>query len=326
MDVLKGTKIGVFLANIVGHMKKNLAAVPFLDTVGSICQLILTLKDDRDRYMSVARVADFATMVLITSKGNGLSCTVELFARIMVRARCAMPIKPFVKTHNEFGRVKHLVVQMLGDSGNTPAKEQACKAADCCFAHIMKPAEGSDLHSMFHGLRLHDPMAFPEVMAAATLDTSVEEVSKLDKLTRKAALATITRTNIAVTTFTLNSTTVSSVAEEHLTADEADEPPAHKYSGLRSGVGPAAPRVLSTALTLEGGLIYADHREQYKDDLTAVMYQGKEHHGQIARLTTENAVLREQLERLEDIALNTSQATPPPHPARQSWGGKPVDS
>jgi hypothetical protein len=61
VDVLKGTKIGVFLADIVGHVKKNLAAVPFLETVGSICQLVLTLKDERDRYMSVTRVADFAT-------------------------------------------------------------------------------------------------------------------------------------------------------------------------------------------------------------------------------------------------------------------------
>jgi hypothetical protein len=41
-DLLKETKIGMFLADIVGHIKKNLAAVPFLDTVGSICQLPLT--------------------------------------------------------------------------------------------------------------------------------------------------------------------------------------------------------------------------------------------------------------------------------------------
>jgi hypothetical protein len=84
VDVLKGTKIGVFLADIVGHVKKNLAAVPFLETVGSICQLVLTLNDERDRYMSVARVADFATMVAITSRGDGLRCTVERFARVMV--------------------------------------------------------------------------------------------------------------------------------------------------------------------------------------------------------------------------------------------------
>jgi Ankyrin repeats (3 copies) len=338
VDVLKGTKIGVFLADLVGHVKKNLAAVPFLETVGSICQLVLTLKDERDRYMSVARVADFATMVAITSRGDGLRCTVERFARVMVRARCAMPTKPFVETRHEFGRVKQLVVQMLGDSGNTPAKEQACKAADCCFAHIMKPTEGSDLHNVLHDPRLlNDPVAFHKVLVAATLDTSVEEISKLDKFTRNAPLATTAHANIAVTTFTVRSTTVSPMVEEHLTADEADESPAitntvdyeaelaqlrRELSMVKRRLPAAQPNHSRDA---GGGLMYADHREQYKDDLTAVIHQGKEHHEQIARLTTENAVLRERLEQLEDIALSTSQATPPPHPTRRRRGGKPVD-
>jgi hypothetical protein len=126
-------------------------------------------------YGFVARVADFATMILITTKGDGHRCIVERFARIMVRARCGMPTQPFLETRNEFGKVKQFILRMLADAGNRPAKEQACKAADCCFAHIMTPTEGSELRSMFHGPCSIDQMAIHEAMAAATLETSVGE-------------------------------------------------------------------------------------------------------------------------------------------------------
>jgi ankyrin repeat protein len=48
-DVIKDAEIGAFLADIIECVKKTLAVVPFLDIVGSTCQLILTLKDERDR-------------------------------------------------------------------------------------------------------------------------------------------------------------------------------------------------------------------------------------------------------------------------------------
>jgi serine/threonine protein kinase len=127
IDFVKGTKIGVIVSDFVGWVTRNAAVIPFLDTMGSICQLLLTLKTERDRYMGVARVADFATMVSCQqSKGDGLRCTVERFARLMVRARCGMPRKPFVESRDEFGGFKKFVVRMLGESVNTPTKEQAC--------------------------------------------------------------------------------------------------------------------------------------------------------------------------------------------------------
>jgi hypothetical protein len=194
----------------------------------------------------------------------------------------------------------------------------------------MKPTKYSDLHNAFHGPRLlHEPMAFHEVMAAATLDTSVEEIRKLEKFTRNAPLATDAPANIAVTTFTLESTTVSSVVEEHLTAGGADEPPTvtntvdyetelaqlrGELSMVKRRLPPDQPNYSRDA---GGGLMYADHREQYIDDVAAVMLQGRDHHEQIARLTLEIPAILERLAQLEDFARRTSQATPPMHPTQR---------
>lgn len=65
MDALKTTKIAINWA------KKNIAIVPFADTVGSIFQLIVTLKVERDRYVSIARVANFATMACLHRNSDG---------------------------------------------------------------------------------------------------------------------------------------------------------------------------------------------------------------------------------------------------------------
>jgi hypothetical protein len=56
------------------------------------------------------------------------------------------------------------------------------------------------------------------------------------------------------------------------------------------------------------GLLYADHRELFKDHLTAVIQQGTEHHELITHLTSEIALILERLERLE--ARNISLANP----------------
>jgi ankyrin repeat protein len=323
-DVLRETKIGVILANIVGCVKRNLAVVPLLDTVGSICQLILTFKDERDQYMSVARVADFATMVSITSKADGLRCTVERFARIMVRARCGLSSKPFVETHSEFGKVKQLIVTMLGDSGNTPAKELACKAADCCFAHLMKPNKGSVLDSMFRDPCWNDQMAFHEVMAAATLEIRLDEIGQLNKFTRDVRPPTESPNNNAAMALTSKLTVLSTVAEQsnaHGTiaddADAVDEFPMitntadvvselaqvrRELSMLKCQLRAAE---VNRSMDAGGGMMHADHREKYKDDMDAVIDKGKEHREQIASLTSKLAVLLEKMERLNNIAQCT---------------------
>jgi hypothetical protein len=66
-------------------------------------------------------------------------------------------------------------------------------------------------------------------------------------------------------------------------------------------------------MNAEGGLMYADHRELYKDYMTAVIQQGREHHEQLVRLTSEIAVVMERLEKLE-----TRETSPENQPTRQT--------
>ncbi len=141
-NIFKETKVGFFIANAVQWSKKNLAFIPFVDTVGSVFQVIVALKNERDRYMGVARVADFATMACVPHYGaTSLGVTIEKVARHFVRARIGSMSCKFVEKKDQFGKLKKLMINLLADSGNTPAKEQASKAADCAFAHIMKPSE-----------------------------------------------------------------------------------------------------------------------------------------------------------------------------------------
>jgi ankyrin repeat protein len=182
-ELIKGTNVGKIVTAIIGFGRRNGACVPLLDCAGSICQLLLTLKEDRERCLGAARVADFAAMLsLQQSQGDALRSTVERYARLMVRARFGMTSKPFVETQDSFGKVKQFMLRMLADPGHTPAKEQACKAADCCLAHLMQPTEGSVLHDMLQQGRTRDGSDVPEVLVAATLKTTVEEVRKLDKV------------------------------------------------------------------------------------------------------------------------------------------------
>jgi hypothetical protein len=178
-NVLKETKLGVFIGNAVQWSKKNLAIVPFIDTVGSVFQLIVTLKEEHDRYLGLARVADFATMVCLHQYGTtSLDSAVEKLARWIVRARCALPSCKFVEETDEFGKFKLLMIKLLADSGNTPAKEQASKAADCAFAHIMKPDEGSILFNVTQSNTFD--VGLDEALAASVLGISLEDLRELD--------------------------------------------------------------------------------------------------------------------------------------------------
>ena len=102
-NILKETKLGFFIASAVEWAKKNFAVVPFIDTVGSIFQVILALKDEHDRYMGLARVSDFATMVCLPQFGTtSLDSAVEKLARLIVRARCGSPSCKFFEAKDEF--------------------------------------------------------------------------------------------------------------------------------------------------------------------------------------------------------------------------------
>ena len=177
-NVFKEMKVGFFIASAIQWSKKNFAFVPFVDTVGSIFQVIVTLKDERDRYMGLARVADFATMACLPQYGaTSLDVTIEKVARHFVRARIGSPTCRFVEKKDQFGKLKQLMIDVLADSGNTPAKEQASKAANCAFAHIMKPCEDSVLFEVLND-SIRD-VGLAEALAATILGISVQDLQQL---------------------------------------------------------------------------------------------------------------------------------------------------
>ena len=178
-NILKETKLGFFIASAVEWAKKNFAVVPFIDTVGSIFQVILALKDEHDRYVGLARVSDFATMVCLPQFGTtSLDSAVEKLARLIVRARCGSPSCKFFEAKDEFGRLKQLMINLLAASGNTPAKEQASEAADCAFAHIMKSHHDSILSGVLND-SIRD-VGLAEALAATVLGMDVQDLKKLD--------------------------------------------------------------------------------------------------------------------------------------------------
>jgi hypothetical protein len=312
---IRRTKIGVFLADILGWVTRNLSVIPFLDTAGCLCRLLLTMKDQRDRYLGAARVSDFATMVSIQQpNGDGLRCTVERFARLIVRARCGMPRPRFVESRDEFGKVKQFMLTMLGSTWDTPAKEQACKAADCCFAHLMKPSEGSSLFDMFLMGATRDGVCFHEVLAAATLETTVEELRVLDRIAGNDEPATgrshLGGLKLPSQAGTSETTTVTSrsdvdagpVRESSASLNASNHDNSEELAKLQRQVDLLTKQLRSQGLhntDAGGGLVYADHREQYKETLTELVNQGKEHSAQISLITENVPAILERLERLE---------------------------
>ena len=193
-NIFKETKVGFFIERAVEWSKKNLAFIPFVDTIGSVFQVIVTMKDERDRYVGLARVADFATMACLPRYGaTSLDVTIEKVARHFVRARNSSLSSKFVEKKDQFGKLKQLMINLLADSGNTPAKEQASKAADCAFAHIMKPSEDSILvdvlNDSIHGVGL------AEALAATILGISVHDLKQLEPFSASPPADAIRPTN-----------------------------------------------------------------------------------------------------------------------------------
>ena len=178
-NIFKNKKVGFFIASAIQWSKKNFAFVPFVDTIGSIFQVIATLDDERDQYVGLAHVADFATLACLPHYGaTSLDVTIEKVARYLVRARNSALSCVFVEEKDQFGKLKQLMINLLADSGNTPAKEQASVAADCAFAHIMKPSDDSVLFDLLNDSKCDVGLA--EAVAATILGISVQDLEQLE--------------------------------------------------------------------------------------------------------------------------------------------------
>ena len=204
-NIFKETKVGFFIGRAVEWSKRNLAFIPFVDSIGSIFQAIVSLVDEHDRYMGLALVADFATKACLLRYGSSsLNALIEKVARYFVRARIELPCCEFLEEVDAFGKLKQLMIKLLADCGNTPAKEQASKAAECVFAHIMKPDEKSILFGVLNNF-IHD-VGLAEALAATALDISVQDLNHLKPISMSPPAGIIPTSD----TPTVNSLTANS--------------------------------------------------------------------------------------------------------------------
>jgi hypothetical protein len=221
-EVLKKTKIGVFIGKVTQLAKDNVAFISFADTIGSIIQVIVTMKDERDRLLGIASVADFATMACLQPQQPKDTDTMDLrgvvckFARWMVRARATrLPSCKYNEKNSnvEFTMIKRYILNLLAESGTTLKKEHACKAADCAFAHLMKPSEGTVLYNVLNeNKRIHNNnVTLDEALAATILNISLAELYGLKPFALELSPSTCLSSTIETTLDICHNDTTSTI-------------------------------------------------------------------------------------------------------------------
>ena len=330
VEQIKNTKIGALVANAIGVVKNEIR-LPGAHTIGSFFQMIVQLKESRDQWLGVANVADFATLASL-KRNNYVSYKydVECFARIMVRALHAD--KTFGTIDDKFGKFKTRMLLLLAERANTPAREKGCAVADCALAHIMKPGVDTPLYNLFDSFNFE--INLHECLAANTLNMTIDEVKKLPKIQLPNAVTTMNANNGSV----LNQDIKSCVTDKTKVVSDKDALIIQGSSGvdvdslaaevkrLKDSQKQYSQRLndsLADRAKLEyeldavkkdlakmkappqsdGGLMYADHREAYKDevcrntqDIKEVMERERKALEQITALSDVIAKLQEELD------------------------------
>jgi hypothetical protein len=142
---LKRTKVGVLVAETIKWCKQQ-APFPFMDAIGSVIQTLATLNEERDKFIGVARVADFATIAAIVEDADGVHRTIERTARHLIRSR------RLVGTKEEFGVWSQRLLKLMAEPGCTRSKAEACLVADEALATLMKPVDHCPVRRIVEGL------------------------------------------------------------------------------------------------------------------------------------------------------------------------------
>jgi hypothetical protein len=341
--------IGFVVNTAVTVAKESIPGVKFVaEPMHAMFNVIVSLKNKRDQYLAVARVADFANAASILQAGNSkaLQSTIETFARLMIRARSNLPSFPFTEKQDKFGRMKQYMVNLLADDDNTPLKEQASLAADCALAHIMMPSNESILDDILNGSRCDVNLA--EALASATLNISIDEVRNLNPFSSEdmntSANKNMDKASKNVTAFVVQP---SSDDEDDDVFDfegySSEMVDANSYRGVSNrpissasvDVEQLEDKVAVLERKLEGlskvqnsvnsklkkedsnsagdGLMYADFREQYKDDVNMLKRQSIDCDERVSFHASEIAILKEQVQILQK-QLSESAVTPPTQP------------
>ena len=168
---LRKTKISALVVNAIEWGKKQIPILPFADAMGSVIQALVSIKDERSKYLGVFNVAKFAAVASIDSEA-GVQSTIERFARIIVRREQRLGKK------EEFGKLKKRFRKWVIEPGDTRARAEACIIADSVLECLMKPKEGCPVQSMIQGTKSFSRMSLDEALASLILGCSVAELPK----------------------------------------------------------------------------------------------------------------------------------------------------
>jgi hypothetical protein len=106
LGALKKAKIGALVAETIKWCNKQVH-IPFMDAVGPVIQTLATLKEERDKFLGVARVADFATIAAMVEDTDGVHRAIERTARHLIRSRL------FVGTKEDSGERRQRLLKLM---------------------------------------------------------------------------------------------------------------------------------------------------------------------------------------------------------------------
>lgn len=316
-DTLKNTPVGKLVGDSVKWAAKQVP-LPFMETFGTIFHALCSMKNERDKYLAVARVATFAS---VANEMGGLHRVIARICRIMVRSG------RYVKNEVDYPEWQHWALQMLGDPASTPAKSQGCLAAEQVLNCIMEPTddcpvvailEGRDLSSELDvavALRvLGDEEALHDLLAPQVPPSLGNQYSSPQSSILPEAAAANSQLNIPPDVATENSLPVPEKGEKIEAVDvskfvshDAFEKMQRRLDQLdaenkrlKHQISKVSENNGGTETEVEGenGYLfqYATNEEKYEGRLEALECAVRDVLQQISCLTTEQVVNREVLE------------------------------
>ena len=231
---------------------------------------------------------------------------------------------------------------MLAEKANTPARDKGCAVADCALAHIMKPGVDTPLYNLFDSFNFE--INLHECLAANTLNMTIDEVKKLPKIQLPNTVTTMNANNGSVLNQDIkycvtdktkgfsdkealviqgsSEVDVDYLATEVKRLNDSQKQHSKRLNELNNELNDSlADRAkleheldavkkelakMKAPPQSDGGLMYADHREAYKDevcrntqDIKEVMERERKALEQITALSDVIAKLQEELDSMK---------------------------
>jgi hypothetical protein len=322
---LKRTKVGVLVAETIKWCKQQVP-FPFMDAIGSVIQTLVTLKEERDKFIGGARVADFATIAAISEDADGANRTIERTASHLIRSR------RFVGTKEEFGEWSQRLLKLMAEPGCTRSKAEACLLADEALATLMKPVDDCRVRRIVEGLDRSTRL--DEALAAAILGCTILDIRKLETFmaghSRPSDMPLSVEEEVSCTdgnasrlqqiskSTTLDTSAQVQALENQFAELAVSQATREEVQMLRTSSSKLTKKInnLETALGGKGGSgsgvvqMHADFREQYKDKVNYLDREKSEHGYLIDSLLKQVASLEEQIQQHDEDLRNHGQPSP----------------